>query len=707
MPRLHSVLTVSFCLTAAFIPSNAVNAAPYDVNHPYSTDLGSGEQLRGVWFYRNKTLAKKRGSKRAEINNHKGTVTLGPTLFDAPTNIKKSRKATQGGATANANSRVSFAADGGFHRVDGDATIAGDGWYARAFSSSKLALNQGVPRSNGTVKWKPNWVVDRIRGSSRAGRDPVDISVTNLDTGHRLDDHLFDLQFHLGPGGSGSWEDGRLQLDGFDGSFYVSIEGNYLTSPKGSMLLEFDPAGRVTRSEDSGVFNGLLPLVNESARLDLLVSDYVGEKDGTINLDFDFGMESGNLEFDADLGGNGIAQAMAGSPDTIHDFSFYHAPQYKRPMMGTSFHTQRGAPPADVIHAEEVDDEYAGFVRLGNPSSENARDSAIAFDQTNDRPSRQIHSMFDFRLNGIPNAPGSDQPASLKYRLLPSEVFGTTGPIEQLSEQAGLELVIQAGQNQENIVLLLDGQPVGHAATPELAQQFTGNWNTAHVIVESVPHGTVVDVAIADGDDGLFPLMGVFLEGLQFNQVRPAFAANTNGQGTADIDNFEVDFVLFGDIDLTDTLDVADIDALTRTIASGQYDDGADMNLDGQVDRIDLDVWVVDLIGTWYGDTNVDGVFDSTDVIQAFAAGKFEQDEAARWSDGDWNGDGRFNSSDMILAFQDGGYGMGRRAQRAVAAVPEPSTVTMLAIACLAGAATTARSRPQRSRNGTNKFQAA
>lgn len=54
------------------------------------------------------------------------------------------------------------------------------------------------------------------------------------------------------------------------------------------------------------------------------------------------------------------------------------------------------------------------------------------------------------------------------------------------------------------------------------------------------------------------------------------------------------------------------------------------------------------------GDTNRDGIFDSTDLILAFQAGEYEDNllDNSVWADGDWNGDGEFDSSDIVYAFQ-------------------------------------------------------
>ncbi len=58
------------------------------------------------------------------------------------------------------------------------------------------------------------------------------------------------------------------------------------------------------------------------------------------------------------------------------------------------------------------------------------------------------------------------------------------------------------------------------------------------------------------------------------------------------------------------------------------------------------------------GDTNLDGVFDSSDLILALAAGKYEDgiDDNATWAEGDWNGDGDFDSGDLVAAFVAGNF---------------------------------------------------
>ena len=95
---------------------------------------------------------------------------------------------------------------------------------------------------------------------------------------------------------------------------------------------------------------------------------------------------------------------------------------------------------------------------------------------------------------------------------------------------------------------------------------------------------------------------------------------------------------------------------------------------------------------TWYGDANLDGEFDSGDMVQVFTAGRYETNpildtsgrllNPASWSEGDWNGDGVFDSSDMVTAFVDGGYEQGPRTD--AVAVPEPTSVLLLMTALIA-----------------------
>ncbi len=137
-----------------------------------------------------------------------------------------------------------------------------------------------------------------------------------------------------------------------------------------------------------------------------------------------------------------------------------------------------------------------------------------------------------------------------------------------------------------------------------------------------------------------------------------------------------------GDFNRDGVLDTTDINQLLAGSASGQNDPAFDLNADGLVDSVDVTVWASDLKNTWLGDANLDGEFNSDDLVLVSQSAKYEVDEISGWEDGDWTGDLRFGSDDLVAALQQGGYESGPR--EAVANVPEPSAIVLAALACLA-----------------------
>jgi hypothetical protein len=128
-----------------------------------------------------------------------------------------------------------------------------------------------------------------------------------------------------------------------------------------------------------------------------------------------------------------------------------------------------------------------------------------------------------------------------------------------------------------------------------------------------------------------------------------------------------------GDFNGDGRLGVGDISLLANEILAQTHADEFDITDDGLVDHTDLNDWVHALKRTWLGDANLDGEFDSGDLVAVFEAGKYEQDVAASWLEGDWNADGRFGTGDLVVAFEDGGY-----VTAAVPAIPEPTSAVML-----------------------------
>ena len=104
-------------------------------------------------------------------------------------------------------------------------------------------------------------------------------------------------------------------------------------------------------------------------------------------------------------------------------------------------------------------------------------------------------------------------------------------------------------------------------------------------------------------------------------------------------------------------VDGADLQQLAeglRTEAGLRFD----LNLDGKLDAEDWRVMIYDILQSRFGDANLDGRFNSADLVKVFQAGEYEDDLTgnASWSTGDWNGDAEFSSGDLVLAFQLGAY---------------------------------------------------
>jgi hypothetical protein len=136
--------------------------------------------------------------------------------------------------------------------------------------------------------------------------------------------------------------------------------------------------------------------------------------------------------------------------------------------------------------------------------------------------------------------------------------------------------------------------------------------------------------------------------------------------------------VLPGDFNADGVLDATDINDLTAQSATVTNPLAYDLNDDNLVDAADIGVWVKDLVNSWIGDADLNGEFNSSDLISVLASGTYENNVDSVWTTGDFNGDGRTNSADLVAALADGGYESGPRA--AVAAVPEPASVALLLI---------------------------
>ncbi|MEZ6120742.1 MAG: hypothetical protein R3C28_29775 [Pirellulaceae bacterium] len=147
------------------------------------------------------------------------------------------------------------------------------------------------------------------------------------------------------------------------------------------------------------------------------------------------------------------------------------------------------------------------------------------------------------------------------------------------------------------------------------------------------------------------------------------------------------DYVVHADFNEDDQLDTRDIDELYANFGTALLNP-YDLTDDSAVDQADVDLLVYELLSSVYGDSNLDGKFDSSDLVQVFQAGEFEDAVVANstYATGDWNGDQEFNTSDLVFVFQQGDF------RNQAIPVPEGNATSLLLMAVLTIIATVRRS---------------
>ena len=133
-----------------------------------------------------------------------------------------------------------------------------------------------------------------------------------------------------------------------------------------------------------------------------------------------------------------------------------------------------------------------------------------------------------------------------------------------------------------------------------------------------------------------------------------------------------------GDFNIDCQLTAEDIDLLAAAVRDGKYESLYDLDQNKLLDQEDQRIWVEELKRTYFGDTDLDGEFNSDDIVAVFEAGLYEDtiSDNSTWVTGDWDGDGEAASGDFVLALQGGGYETGPRPDTAW--VPEPSSGLLL-----------------------------
>ncbi len=115
---------------------------------------------------------------------------------------------------------------------------------------------------------------------------------------------------------------------------------------------------------------------------------------------------------------------------------------------------------------------------------------------------------------------------------------------------------------------------------------------------------------------------------------------------------------LNADVNGDGVIDGDDLDRVCAAVIERDQDSRFDLDHNGRVDVIDHRFLVKSVMGTDAGDANLDGRFNSADLVLAFQSGTYEDDTVgnSKWREGDWDCDGDFTSSDMVMAFQTGLY---------------------------------------------------
>ena len=124
-----------------------------------------------------------------------------------------------------------------------------------------------------------------------------------------------------------------------------------------------------------------------------------------------------------------------------------------------------------------------------------------------------------------------------------------------------------------------------------------------------------------------------------------------------------------GDLDFDGDFAASDIDLMFANLSSA--DPLFDLDKDGDADDGDLDFLVETLLGTFYGDANVDGRVDAADLN---AVGLNWRGNISGWANGNFNGDNIVDAADLNLLALNWQNGV-----PAVASpIPEPASAGLL-----------------------------
>ncbi len=153
--------------------------------------------------------------------------------------------------------------------------------------------------------------------------------------------------------------------------------------------------------------------------------------------------------------------------------------------------------------------------------------------------------------------------------------------------------------------------------------------------------------------------------GKSLQRLEPTLFGNDAGSWVADVPTpGSVNFgAVPGDFNGDSVANATDINLLFAQMQAPIPDLRFDLTGDGLVNENDRDEMVFGVLGTTYGDADVNGTFNSQDFVDIFQMGEYKDDIRGNstWEEGDWNGDGDFDELDMLLAFASQGYAYAAR----------------------------------------------
>jgi hypothetical protein len=269
------------------------------------------------------------------------------------------------------------------------------------------------------------------------------------------------------------------------------------------------------------------------------------------------------------------------------------------------------------------------------------------------------------------------------------------GPAANLFYWNGIgDVVFQPVTNSNDLLEVRTG--AGSAIATGAANDVTGFDFTSTDSIGFIHSHLVFDFDV-DNSTATAASTGIFFTAFEFSMdltgdgaheiARPHYVAWFNGPpGTLKTNSmaaansyFTANFAelrLFGDVSPLgddslpdDLVDVADIDALLGAVRGNSSDLLFDLNNDELIGAGDVST-LFGILGTQYGDANLDGVVNAADLTTWQA----NYGSVGGWAKGDFDGSGKVDGRDFLIWQRHAGFG---GSLVAVNAVPEPSSILL------------------------------